>query len=368
MVDAWQRHRFFEGLARALMAVGRPTLLVLDNMQWCDQETLAFITFFLGLAADTPALVAGTCRDDAFDDDPELAAWTVRMRATGLLTELSLGPLDAAGTARLAEAISGLPLPESDADLLAGRDRGFPLYIVEAMRGRDAAASTPLPAGDLAAVLRNRLEQASAAAREVAGLAAAVGDELHPRPAHRGERPGRRHGRGGRRRAVAAPDHARVPRRLRLLPRPASRDGLRAGQPAEAVAAAPAGGAGARAAPSRRRGRGLGPARRAVRPRRAAQAGRGLLPAGRRRRRGQVRPRRGDPAAQRGADDRAQPAGGTGTGIGGSSTSWRRSPRRSMPGTATRRRGCSRRSSARSSWRSRSDARTPPSPAWSRCG
>ena len=43
--DAWQRHRFLEGLARALIAVQRPLLLVLDNMQWCDQETLAFITF-----------------------------------------------------------------------------------------------------------------------------------------------------------------------------------------------------------------------------------------------------------------------------------------------------------------------------------
>ena len=31
MIDAWQRHRFFEGLARALIGVGRPTLLVLDN-------------------------------------------------------------------------------------------------------------------------------------------------------------------------------------------------------------------------------------------------------------------------------------------------------------------------------------------------
>src|SRR5215469_15148270 len=31
MADAWQRHRFFEGLARALLAVGRPMMLVLDN-------------------------------------------------------------------------------------------------------------------------------------------------------------------------------------------------------------------------------------------------------------------------------------------------------------------------------------------------
>ena len=135
MADAWQRHRFFEGLARALMAVGRPLLLVLDNMQWCDQETLAFLTFFLGLASGTPVLVAGTLRNDTLGQDPELADWTVRMRATGLMTELSLGPLDAADTARLAEAISGRPLLADDVDLLQATTGGFPLYVIEAVRG-----------------------------------------------------------------------------------------------------------------------------------------------------------------------------------------------------------------------------------------
>ncbi len=67
--DAWQRHRFFEGLARALLAVGRPLLLVLDNMQWCDQETLAFITFCLGLADGAQVLVAATLREDNLDED-----------------------------------------------------------------------------------------------------------------------------------------------------------------------------------------------------------------------------------------------------------------------------------------------------------
>ena len=100
--DAWQRHRFFEGLARALIAVQRPLLLVLDNVQWCDQETLAFITFCLGLADDARLLVAATLREDDLDEDPELADWIVRMRATGLLTEISLSPLEAADTARLA--------------------------------------------------------------------------------------------------------------------------------------------------------------------------------------------------------------------------------------------------------------------------
>jgi DNA-binding SARP family transcriptional activator/tetratricopeptide (TPR) repeat protein len=190
MVDAWQHHRFFEGLARALIAVGRPMLLVLDNMQWCDQETLAFLTFFLGLSASTPVLVAGTLRNDMADEDPELANWTVRMRATGLLTELSLSPLEAADTARLAEAISGRPLLADDANLLQATTGGFPLYVIEAVRGGVdpggvdpggvgpggvGPGRAPRPAGDLTAVLRNRLEHATAAAREVAGLAAAVG-------------------------------------------------------------------------------------------------------------------------------------------------------------------------------------------------
>ena len=175
MADAWQRHRFFEGLARALIAVGRPLLLVLDNMQWCDQETLAFTTLCLGLARDTRLLVAGTIRDDYLGQDPELAGWTARMRASGLLTELCLSPLEPSGAARLAREVSGQPLGDADASLLYAVTGGFPLYVIEAVRGTVDLHRTPLPAGDVAAVLRKRLDQATAPAREVAGLAAAVG-------------------------------------------------------------------------------------------------------------------------------------------------------------------------------------------------
>jgi DNA-binding SARP family transcriptional activator/tetratricopeptide (TPR) repeat protein len=185
MVDAWQRHRFYEGLARALLGVGRPMLLVLDNVQWCDQETLAFLTFALGLAADRPLMVAATRRDESLDDEPGSAGWTVRMRATGMLTELVLGPLEVADTARLAEAISGQPLLDEDANLLHAATGGFPLYVVEAARatvdlgGVDLRSvdllEAPLSVSDLTAVLRNRLDQVTPAAREVAGLAAAVG-------------------------------------------------------------------------------------------------------------------------------------------------------------------------------------------------
>jgi DNA-binding SARP family transcriptional activator/tetratricopeptide (TPR) repeat protein len=184
MADAWQRHRFFEGLARALLAVSRPLLLVLDNVHWCDQETLDFITFCLGLADDgTRLLVAGTVRDDHRRGDRELASWAVRMRAAGLLTELPLSPLGAADAAILAQAISGRLLAPEDTATLHATTGGFPLYVIEATRsgvgerggGGDGGSGGPPPPGDLSAVLRKRLAQASPAAQEVAGLAAAVG-------------------------------------------------------------------------------------------------------------------------------------------------------------------------------------------------
>ena len=308
-MDAWQRHRFFEGLARALLAVGRPMLLVLDNMQWCDQETLAFITFCLRLAGGSPLLVAGTLRDDNLDEDPELADWTVRMRATGLLTELSLSPLEAADTAHLAEAISGQPLPEADADLLHATTGGFPLYVIEAVRSTVDPGGT-LPVGDLTAVLRKRLEQATAAAREVAGLAAAVGtnftldllteasdleadmvveavDELWRRRIMREFGDGYDFSHDLLREAAYA--QVSPPKRWLLHRRIAQGLELLHADDTDAVAAQ-------LAEQYARGGRG--------------DAGAGLLPARGRCRGGHVRPRRGDPAAPGGAvDHRGLPAG-----------------------------------------------------------
>ena len=178
MADAWQRLRFLEGLARALLAAGRPTLLVLDNVQWCDQETLAFLPFFLGLDPRAPVLVAGTLRDDGDGEDLALAGWADRLRSAGLLRELVLRPFGPADTARLAAAVTGRELTGQDADLLQAATGGFPLYVIEAMRSAAEPGSAPVPAGDLAAVLRQRLAQTTPAAREVAGLAAATGADF----------------------------------------------------------------------------------------------------------------------------------------------------------------------------------------------
>ena len=85
------------------------------------------------------------------------------------------GPLGSADTARLAAAVAGRALRPAEADLLHATTGGFPLYVIEAIRSLAGPDGGSAPGGDLEAVLRKRLQQATEAAREVAGLAAAVG-------------------------------------------------------------------------------------------------------------------------------------------------------------------------------------------------
>ncbi|WP_068165893.1 ATP-binding protein [Rhodococcus phenolicus] len=178
LADTWQRHRFFEGLARGLVGDGRPVLLTLDNVQWCDQETLTFLAFCLGSTRDAPLLLAAAARDDTSDTAAALAEWSEGLGRSGTVAELRLGPLDEADGTRLAEAIGGRSLTGEERPLLHTATGGFPLYIVEAMRSASDRNGTALSVEGLSSVLHHRVEQSSPEAREVAALAAAVGRDF----------------------------------------------------------------------------------------------------------------------------------------------------------------------------------------------
>ena len=225
MVDAWQSQRFFEGLARALLAVRRPMLLVLDNVQWCDQETLAFIAFFLGLAPEFPGHgrrhatrrrprrgpgSAGVDGPDAGDR----SAHRDRPQPAGAGRHCTGSPT----------AIGGPSLEAPDAELMQAMTGGFPLYVIEAVRAM---------AGPGSAAAARRGPRRRAAQPAGAGIAdgprdrrARVGrrSRFQPGSADRGQRPRGRRCRPRGRRAVGPPDPARAARRLRLLARPAPRD------------------------------------------------------------------------------------------------------------------------------------------------
>jgi len=203
MADAWQRHRFFEGLVRAVLSTGRPALLVLDDLQWCDEDTLAWLQLLLHLGQGYPLLIVAATRREEVESNAELTEMLRVLRSAGQVTEVSLAPLDAERSAELASDVLGGTIARPDADRLYAATGGYPLFVIESVRARVlgslSAAGTadgqqPVPVGDspvpagaldppgpgpqVHAVLAGRIRQAAPAARAVAELAAVIGRDF----------------------------------------------------------------------------------------------------------------------------------------------------------------------------------------------
>jgi DNA-binding SARP family transcriptional activator len=60
--EHWQRQRFFQALARAMLGMRQPLLLLLDDLQWCDPETLEWLHYLLRADPQARMLLIGTVR------------------------------------------------------------------------------------------------------------------------------------------------------------------------------------------------------------------------------------------------------------------------------------------------------------------
>ncbi|MDQ3249396.1 MAG: AAA family ATPase, partial [Chloroflexota bacterium] len=196
--ELWQRHRFFEGLARALLADKEPLLLLIDDLQWCDPETLAWLRFLLRYAPAARLLVVGAWRSEAVDEAHPLQVLLRDLQGANQLVTIELASLTAAETAELAQRMTEQPLDPTALAALHANTEGHPLFIVETVRASERnqelepgfetaedAAATPTVLVPISprhalppkvnAVLQARLAQLSAPARELAGLAATIG-------------------------------------------------------------------------------------------------------------------------------------------------------------------------------------------------
>lgn len=180
LTDAWRRRAFYEGVAQAVLAAGRPTLLVLDDLQWCDEESLDWLAFLFAHAPAARLLVAAGVRTGELLRAPAARAGLEVLRDGGWAEQLELPPLDAASSAELAASVLDRRLTVAEESLLQGATGGYPLYVVEAARGMAGSSLADVLAGATAGqgLLGRRLAQCSPQARTVATLAAAVGREF----------------------------------------------------------------------------------------------------------------------------------------------------------------------------------------------
>ena len=186
LVDDWQRARLFDALARAVLADDRPLLLVIDDLQWCDSETLGWLHYLLSSRPRAPLLVVATARSEELGPEHAARSLLRAAQASGQAVEIELGPLNRDDTAALAADLSGRELAAEQRELLYRDTEGNPLFVVEwvraglvnggspSRRGGDAGDGWQLPPG-ARSVIEARLAQLSPAAQELASLAATVG-------------------------------------------------------------------------------------------------------------------------------------------------------------------------------------------------
>lgn len=194
LTERWQRQRLFEALARTLIGARRPTLFVLDDLQWCAAETLEWLHYLLRYDRHIPLLIIGTLRPEEPITDPEAEAHLLALRSGEAATEVTLDSLDAADNLTLAERVLGHRLEATLRESIYAFTEGNPFFLVEAarsgerefLRGLTERKSAPgklsesgyrLPTR-VQSVLRQRLGQLSAASQELAAYAAVIGREF----------------------------------------------------------------------------------------------------------------------------------------------------------------------------------------------
>jgi predicted ATPase/DNA-binding SARP family transcriptional activator len=183
MTEFGDRLRFFEGLARAVLAAARPLLLVIDDLQWCDRETIEWLHFLSRFDPGASLLVLGTARSEELDAVHPLPPLLRHLQAESQLVEIALGPLDAAETAELAAQVGRRAFDTDAATRLYHETEGNPLLVVETVRAGSAGVPRPgLPHESIPglpprahAVIAGRLAQLSDHARATAAAAAVIG-------------------------------------------------------------------------------------------------------------------------------------------------------------------------------------------------
>jgi DNA-binding SARP family transcriptional activator/predicted ATPase len=204
LTESWQRQNFYEALVQTfkgwIETVGhgqalQPLLLVMDDVQWCDPETLEWLQYCLRVVPMVPLLMVGTARSEELEENCPLIQLLRSLHRDEQVTEIHLERLDADATGQLASYVAAKDLGTEQITALYQQTEGHPLFIVEMMRVNllnqfqrvsnptdQFSSSTPVPVDDVIplppkvyAVLSARLAQLSPHTRQLVSLAAAVG-------------------------------------------------------------------------------------------------------------------------------------------------------------------------------------------------
>ncbi|MBE9180613.1 AAA family ATPase [Oculatella sp. LEGE 06141] len=160
----------------AQLARHRTVVILLDDIQWLDEASIALLHYAIRLLSQSPVLFACAARLNELQMNEPIAKVIQTLRRERRLQSLTLAPLDQGQTAALMHSID----PDVDQDWVPrvfAESGGNPLFILELARSRsqpdDATAN-------LESLIQDRLLQLDEATRELLPWAAALGRSFNP--------------------------------------------------------------------------------------------------------------------------------------------------------------------------------------------
>jgi DNA-binding SARP family transcriptional activator len=186
LTESWQRQRLFESMARAVQSGHTSLLLLIDDLQWCDRDTLEWLHFLIRFQNPGKLLIVGTLRSEEIFQNEALHPLMQSLRRSGDLSQIDLGALDDREALALAAQVAGRAMEPDAGRKLYAETEGNPLFVVEMMRAglaSDFPEKKDLTPGEMKlqlpprmqAVIQARLEQLSQDAGKIVALAATIG-------------------------------------------------------------------------------------------------------------------------------------------------------------------------------------------------
>jgi len=176
--EPFVRHRLMEAISRAI-CLQQPRLVVIDDAQWCDPDTIDWLAALASHQPDVRLMVLMTiCTEELAAEHPLVNLLHALQRA-GRLARLTVGPLTQTESLALVEQTRAQGLPSEQASWVLERSAGNPLLLIELLKAGlpspSEVAETRLPT-TIQTVFERRLSRLSPTARTVAELAAVMGD------------------------------------------------------------------------------------------------------------------------------------------------------------------------------------------------
>ena len=132
---AQQRGYLFQSLSEALARAARtsPQLLVLDDLHWADESTLALLIHLANRVAQLPVVIIGTYRSGYSENNPALVRTLEELIRMGVRPQ-KLGGLSKDAVAQMLHELSQRQAPESLLSLIFEESQGYPFFVEEVYR------------------------------------------------------------------------------------------------------------------------------------------------------------------------------------------------------------------------------------------